>query len=115
MSTVTTLTELIKPAGTEPFARSIINNNSDTIDKNMMMFLMGGVPYADFTIGDMVFDGNGMPQSQAFSNSNGLSATVTYSWTSTTCTITISQTAPTTASETITINLDTLGGTGVAS
>jgi len=115
LSTVTTLTGLVKPAGTEPFARSILNTNMDTVDKNLIMLLMGGVPYANFTIGDMVFDGNGMPQSQAFSNNNGLAATVTYSWTDTTLTMTISQTAPDVASETITINLNTLGGTGVAS
>lgn len=111
----TTLAELEKPLGTEPFARSTLNGNSDKIDNNLIMLLMGGIPYANFTIGDMVFDGNGMPLSQSFSNNNGLAASVTYSWTETTCTMTISQTAPTQASETITINLNTLGGTGVAS
>lgn len=94
MSTVTTLTELIKPDGTEPFTRSILNTNNDTIDKNMVALALCAIAYGAVTKGALVKDVNGKPASQTISGPNGLAGSMTWSFTATTITETLSITAP---------------------
>lgn len=54
MSTATTLIGLTKPdPGTEPFTRSILNDNSDTVDKNMVAMAFCAVAYGSVTKGNM--------------------------------------------------------------
>lgn len=111
----TTLLDLDKPTGDEPFARSTVNGNMDTIDKNLVAFAFGGVPCVGYTKAAMVFDDDGLPQSQAFTGPNGLTGTVAYVFTATTCTTTMSVTAPDAFSMTITTDLDDFSETGVES
>ena len=53
MSTATTLIGLTKPAGEEPFARSILNTNNDVIDKNMVALALCAAAYGTVTKGNM--------------------------------------------------------------
>jgi len=105
MSTSTTLTGLTKPAGTEPFARSILNTNMDVVDKNMVALALCAVAYGAVSKGALVKDANGKPQSQTISGPNGLAGSMTWSFTSTTITETLSITAPTAFSVVKTVTL----------
>lgn len=111
----TTLIELNKPIGTEPYSREILNGNVDLIDKNLIAFLFAGVPFSDYTKAAITFDEDGMPQSQAFTGSNGLAGSITWTFTATTCTAVLAITSPTTESYTITTDLDTFAEAGVVS
>lgn len=95
MSTATTLIGLTKPAGTEPFARSVLNTNNDVIDKNMVALALCAAAYGTVTKGALVKGANGKPQSQTISGPNGLTGSMTWSFTDTTITETLSITAPT--------------------
>lgn len=105
MPTFTTLTELIKPVNDEPFARSILNNNSDKIDKNFIVLALCAAAYGAINKGAIVFDVNGKPQSQTINGPNGLTGSITWSFTSTTITETLSITAPVAFSVTKTVTL----------
>jgi len=114
LSTPTTVLGLTKPVGTEPFARSILNDNADKIDAALIDALISGT-CDGITKGAMVFDANGNPQSQAISGPNGLTGSITWSFTSTTITETWSITAPVARTKTKTITLATLAETWVES
>jgi len=105
LSTLTTLIGLTKPVGTEPFARSILNDNNDKIDKNMVAMAFCAIAYSSVTKGALVRDINGKPASQAISGPNGLAGSMTWSFTSTTITETLSITAPTAFSVIKTVTL----------
>ncbi len=95
MSAETTLLGLAKPAGSEPFARSVINGNMDIVDKfAICAYAFNNIPYPGLSKGVMSFDGNGKPSSQSISGPNGLTGSMTYSFTDTTITETLSITAP---------------------
>jgi len=114
----TTLLGLNKPSeDDEPFARSTVNDNSDSIDNTLIMFLFGGIPFANYHKDAMILDGDGMPQSQAFTGPNGLVGTTVYVYTANTCTTTISVTTPAASagSMTITTDLDDFEEDGVSS
>jgi hypothetical protein len=114
MSTTTTVLGLTKPDGTEPFARSILNDNADKMDAALIDALISGT--CDGVMkGDMVFDANGNPQSQPISGPNGLTGSITWSFTSTTITETWSITAPVARTKIKTITLATLAETWVES
>lgn len=109
----TTLTELDKPAGTEPFARSILNGNMDAIDASMIALMFCAVAYGAGTVtkGAMVLDGDGNPSSQSINGPNGLAGSMTWSFTATTITETLSITAPVTFTVTKTVTLSDLSET----
>lgn len=105
MSTTTTLIEMVKPTGTEPYSREILNDNSDIVDKNLIALTLCAVAYGAITKGALVFDANGNPQSQTISGPNGLAGSITWSFTATTITETLSITAPTAFSVVKTLTL----------
>jgi len=111
LSTATTLIGLTKPAGDEPFARSILNGNMDKVDKNMITLALCAAAYGAVTKGALVKDGNGKPSSQTISGPNGLTGSMTWSFTSTTITETLSITAPVAFSVVKTVTLATLAET----
>ena len=115
MSTATTLIGLTKPAGTEPFARSVLNTNNDVIDKNMVALALCAAAYGTVTKGALVKDVNGKPASQTISGPNGLTGSMTWSFTSTTITETLSITAPTAFSVIKTFDKTDLSETWVVS
>jgi hypothetical protein len=115
MSTTTTATGLTKPSGTDPFTRSVLNTNSDLIDKQAIVLGLAAAFYGTLTKGAMVFDGSGNPQSQTISGPNGLTGSVTYTITSSQITEVLSITAPTAFSLTKTINTSTLAETWAVS
>lgn len=106
---------MIKPAGTEPFSRTILNGNSDIVDKNMIALALCAVAYGAVTKGALVKDGNGHPQSQTISGPNGLAGSMTWSFTATTITETLSITAPTAFSVVKTFNKSDLSESWVVS
>jgi len=115
LSTLTTLIGLTKPVGTEPFARSILNDNNDKIDKNMVAIAFCAVAYGSVTKGALVKDVNGKPASQTISGPNGLAGSMTWSFTATTITETLSITAPTAFSVIKTFDKTDLSETWVVS
>jgi len=107
LSLLTTLMSLVKPTGTESFTRSILNDNMDSIDKNMVAMSFIATAYGSGTVtkGAVVFDGDGKPQSQTISGPNGLTGSIIWSFTETTITETLSITAPTAFSVVKTVTL----------
>lgn len=111
----TTLTGLAKPAGSEPFARSILNNNMDIVDKNVVVLALVAAAYGAITKGPLVYDANGNPQSQSISGPNGLTGSITWTFSDTQITETLSITAPVAFSVTKTYNLTNLSETWAVS
>ena len=96
MSTETTLLELVKPDGPDPFARSILNDNVDIIDKHAIIaFAFNDTPWPGLSKGALVKDVNNKPASQTIAGPNSLAGSMTWSFTATTITETLSITAPT--------------------
>lgn len=107
----TTVLGLSKPLGTEPFSRSILNANSDKIDKTAITLALMAAYYGTITKGALVYDANGNPQSQSISGPNGLTGSITWTFTDTQITETLSITAPVAFSLTKTYNLTNLSET----
>lgn len=105
MSLLSTLIGLVKPAGSEPYSLTILNNNIDKIDQNLIAFAFSGIPYVNCSKGALVKNANGKPQSQSISGPNGLTGSMTWSFTSETITETLSITSPTTFTVVKTVTL----------
>lgn len=107
----TPLIGLQKPAGADPFTRSILNYNNDKIDKQVIALGLMAAYYGSLTKGSLTFDINGNPQSQSVTGPSGLTGSITWTFTDTQITETLAITAPIAFSLTKTYNLVDLSET----
>jgi hypothetical protein len=115
MSTTTPIAGLTKPDGLDAFARSVLNANSDKIDKQFLVLGLMAAYYGTLTKGAVVFSG-GNPSSQSISGPGGITGSMTWSgWGTNTITETLSITAPFALSITKTYNLTNLSETWAVS
>ena len=115
MPQYTTAIGLSKPSsGTEPFTRSLMNANSDLIDKNLILAAFAGALYGTFSKGAMYING-GVPVSQSLAGPNGLVGKCVWTFTVSQITEAYQFTAPSAFTLTRTINLTNLAETWGAS
>jgi len=107
----TTVLGLSKPAGTEPFSRSVLNANSDKIDKTAITLALMAAYYGTITKGEIEYDDSGNPQSQSITGPGGLTGSITWTFSANQITETLSITAPVAFSLTKTYNLTDLSET----